>query len=247
MVGALAGGLLLVLAVGCTMRHYGRRSSSIRSQSASQLTLRHSVSLPANMGYDDGLQDHRDPPPAYSVAILPPPPATALSPGAAPRGHRPLLSGRRQPKATHRLHYREVAPTAPVLTEAATPVPPANQLLLTESAYNQLLLTESADNQLLLTESADNQLLLTESADNQLLLTESADNQLLLTESADNQLLLTESADNQLLLTEAANNQLTEPANNQLLTESADNQLLTGTTPPATNYCSDDTIQLIDA
>ncbi|RZF33823.1 hypothetical protein LSTR_LSTR010371 [Laodelphax striatellus] len=100
MMGALVGGLFLVLAVGYTIRYYGQRPPIAHSHLASQLRLRHSVSLPAHMDEEFLC---REPPPAYSVAVadvrLPHAAAGGrrLHSGTSGRGGRPLLSVRRLP------------------------------------------------------------------------------------------------------------------------------------------------------
>lgn len=78
LMGSLLCGLLLVVAVGCTFRLYGQRLVSAASSAssgcrlrlsphlASRLRMVHSLSLPALV--DDEFF-HREPPPAYSVAV----------------------------------------------------------------------------------------------------------------------------------------------------------------------------------
>lgn len=78
LMGSLLCGLMLVIGVGCTFRLYGQRLVSAASSASSSCRLRlsphlasrlrmvHSLSLPALV--DDEFF-HREPPPAYSVAV----------------------------------------------------------------------------------------------------------------------------------------------------------------------------------
>ncbi|XP_075215993.1 uncharacterized protein LOC142321628 [Lycorma delicatula] len=72
MMGALLGGLFLVLAVGCSLRVYSRRYSAsschvrLSPPLSSRLRMTHSLSLPALI---DNEFFRREPPPVYSVAV----------------------------------------------------------------------------------------------------------------------------------------------------------------------------------
>ncbi|XP_054278581.1 low-density lipoprotein receptor-related protein 12-like isoform X1 [Macrosteles quadrilineatus] len=113
--GSLFCGLLLVIAVGCAFRFYGHRYSSsssnyhlhISPHLASRLRMTSSVSMPTLMA--DELF-HREPPPAYSVAV-----------GESEVSVLPVPATR--PRRLRRTRLRPVPPPQVVVKPPDSPIP----------------------------------------------------------------------------------------------------------------------------
>ncbi|KAL1129735.1 hypothetical protein AAG570_012679 [Ranatra chinensis] len=129
--GCLLCGLLLVLAVLCTLRVYTKRTMTnvncgfqLPPHIAARLNMTHSISLPALI---DDEYFHREPPPAYSVAVRQ---SDTTIPVPAHASH----SGRRQRSRRHHPRPMIKPPTPPPSSETSNQSSPSRDSI-TSSSY----------------------------------------------------------------------------------------------------------------